>query len=134
MRSSTRYRVLCVDDNLETVVTLATVLDLCGFEARACTDGLAALEEFELFVPDACILDIIMPGLDGYELARRMRSKAVHRPLVLLAASGANGPECEARAAGFDATYAKPVDPQAIIDLLSHLLDQAFRTQPTAFE
>jgi CheY-like chemotaxis protein len=70
--------------------------------------------------------------MDGYELARRLRAAARGRPLVLLSASGAGVSEAAARGAGFDATYAKPVEPQVIVDLLHHLLEQSFAVQSAA--
>jgi CheY-like chemotaxis protein len=127
------YRVLCVDDDRDSAETLAVILGLCGFDARACTDGTAALRAFHEFGPHACVLDLRMPRMDGFELARRLRATAGDRPLVLLTASGLAGPEVPARAAaaGFDAVYAKPVDPQAFVDLLDVMLVRTFPSAPT---
>jgi CheY-like chemotaxis protein len=132
MSDRERYRVLCVDDSRDAAETTAVVLDVCGFQAKACSDGEAALAEFRRFAPHACVLDLLMPGMDGFELARRLRAAAGRKPLVLLTATGSADPDLAARAtaAGFDATYLKPVDPQALVDLLNHLLDAAFRPAP----
>jgi CheY-like chemotaxis protein len=130
---SPAYRVLCVDDDRDSAETLAVILGLCGFDARACTDGSDALAAFHEYRPHACVLDLRMPRVDGFEQARRLRAAAGGRPLVLLAASGVVGPDVpdRATAAGFDAVYTKPVDPQALVDLLDAMLARTFQPEPT---
>jgi CheY-like chemotaxis protein len=73
MPAQTRGRVLVVDDEPDAALTLCTLLSLGGYASRACHDGPTALALAEKLRPTACVLDIRMPGMDGYELARRLR-------------------------------------------------------------
>src|SRR5262249_20398803 len=82
-----RVRVLCVDDNRDSAETMALLLGLLGFDARACYDGRTALEVAAEFQPDVCLLDINMPVMDGNELAGRLRDRYGGRPLLLVAAT-----------------------------------------------
>src|SRR5262245_32274388 len=76
-------RVLVVDDNQDAATSLAFLLAAAGYEVRACFGGIEALEEANWFDPDACVLDISMPGMDGYELARRLSAcSAFKRPVL----------------------------------------------------
>jgi two-component system OmpR family response regulator len=109
-------RVLCVDDNPDVAQLLVTFFNLSGCEARECLDGPAALAAAEEFRPHACVLDVNMPGMDGCELARRLRAR-LGVVVRLIALSGADGDEHVERvtAAGFDFSVTKPPD-------LNHLL------------
>lgn len=69
-------RVLCVDDNRDVADSTAELLRLVGFEARACYDGPTALAEAAAFLPSVCLIDLNMPGMDGDELATRLRAQA----------------------------------------------------------
>ena len=68
-------RVLVVDDNQDAAANLGFLLAAAGYEVETCFDGPSALAAAERFGPDACVLDIDMPEMDGYELARRLRRK-----------------------------------------------------------
>jgi CheY-like chemotaxis protein len=115
-------RVLVVDDNRDAADTLATLLDTCGADVRTCYDGRAALAAAASFDPEVALLDVDMPGMDGCELARklRLRATAAGRSLLLVAITGVNDPGAEARAdaAGFDLFLTKPADPVALIRTL----------------
>ncbi len=115
-----RGRVLCVDDEPDAALMLTTLLSLQGFVARAAHDGPAALALAEKFRPTACVVDIRMPGMDGYELARRLR-ELLGEQTVLLAVSGLSGDEHHQRAwdAGFEYVMAKPVDPDELLATLT---------------
>ena len=73
-----RHRVLVVDDNRDSLRTLAKVLELRGFEIRSAGDGPRALEVAGVWTPDAIVLDIGLPGMDGYQVARRLRARGRH--------------------------------------------------------
>ena len=115
-------RILVVDDIADSADSLAQMLTLSGHEARAVYDGPRALKILCDFVPDVVLLDIGMPGMDGYEVARRMREKECGRKTLLVALTGyAQESDREAaREAGFDHHLAKPVDLDALRELLAH--------------
>ena len=113
-------RVLCVDDNLDAADSLGTLLRLVGFQAVVCHDGATALSVAGSFRPEACLLDLTMPGMDGYELARLLRASEGGKEMFLTAvtAHGDLGTVERTRAAGFDLHLVKPVAPQRLIDVL----------------
>ena len=83
-----RCRVLLVDDNRDVVDTLGSLLHLLGAEVEVVYDGPSALEALTRFHPTALIVDIGMPGMDGYEVARRVRDRPQGRDLTLIALTG----------------------------------------------
>src|SRR5262249_19154461 len=101
---------LIVDDDPNSAETLATLVRLWGYEARAANDGPSALAEARTFRPEVVLLDLTMPGMDGYDVARRL----VLGPddALLVAVTGHDDEEDRRRAfeAGFDAHIAKPLD------------------------
>src|SRR6476619_5097444 len=111
-------RVLVVDDNQDAAATLGTILKLAGYRVEIYFDGASALAAAERFNPDVCVLDINMPGMDGYELADRLRKRDPgHRP-VLATMTASEGYLHLARAAesGFDLQFTKPADPREVTD------------------
>jgi CheY-like chemotaxis protein len=121
------FRVLCVDDNRDAADSAALLLRLVGFDAKACYDGAAALKLNRTFRPAVCFIDLHMPGMDGDELAVRIRSGPGWQP-VLLAAVTAMSDECSLlriKDAGFDLHLVKPVDPQQLVGLLNRLFSAA---------
>lgn len=106
-------RVLVVDDNTDAALALATLLELDGHLVRVAGDGAQALACLEAFTPEVAILDIGLPGIDGYELARRLRRMPALEGLLLLALTGYGQQQDHdaARQAGFDRHFVKPVDP-----------------------
>jgi CheY-like chemotaxis protein len=110
-------KVLCVDDEPEAAWAAAFVLQKVGCEVRVCTDPAEALAAAEEFRPDVCLLDLMMPGMDGDELARRLRGRSVGRPLRLVALTGLEDERARRRVrdAGFSAHLVKPVDPQTLV-------------------
>jgi signal transduction histidine kinase/DNA-binding response OmpR family regulator len=119
--TSTRRRVLIVDDNTDAAHSLAMLMEVGGHEAHLCYDGHSALTEAQSFQPEVVLLDIGLPGLDGLEVARRLRAMNLSpRPmLVALTGYGQNDDVQRSREAGFDHHLVKPTDPQALIALLA---------------
>jgi PAS domain S-box-containing protein len=118
--SSTEKRVLVVDDNRDSARSLAMLLEISGYTVDVTFDGPEALKMFEATLPDIVLLDIGMPGMDGYEVARRIRSTAHGSATLLIALTGWGQAEDKRRAAeaGFDHHLTKPVD----LELLDSLL------------
>jgi PAS domain S-box-containing protein len=119
--ASARKRVLIVDDNADGANSLGSLLAFLGHDTAMEYDGQSALERAEAFAADVILLDLGMPGLDGFEICRRLRaSDLLHRPLIV-AMTGWGREEDRARtaAAGFDAHLVKPVD----LATLSRLLE-----------
>ena len=119
--SSAVRRVLVVDDNVDAAELLGEVLELDGHEVSIVHDGVAALERVGTFAPDVVLLDIGLPGLDGYEVARRLRQRPEGADLRLVALTGYGqaSDRQRSREAGFDAHLVKPVEIDALRDLLS---------------
>jgi len=119
-------RVLVVEDGADARRAMRTLLRLWGHEVELADDGRQGLEKAIAFRPDVALVDIGLPGLDGYEVARRIRA-ALGREIMLVALTGYGQPEDRARAkeAGFDIHLVKPVDPQRLRQLLSDANDAA---------
>jgi CheY-like chemotaxis protein len=117
----TRQRVLVVDDNVDAATTLSMLLQSMGQETRAVHDGLAALEAMKSFRPHIVLLDIGMPKLNGYEVARRLRATPNGDRLLLVAVTGWGQEEDRRRTreAGFNHHFVKPVDDKALKHLLA---------------
>jgi PAS domain S-box-containing protein len=113
-------RVLVVDDNVDAAETLALFLRLDGREVRMACDGPGALDAAREFKPEAIFLDIGLPGMDGYEVARRLRALPDFRTALLVAVTGYGQEDSRtrSRAAGFDHHLVKPVDPESLSALL----------------
>ena len=118
-----RRRILVVDDNEDAAEWLATVLRLNGHETHVAHDGLEAVRSAEQIRPDAVLLDIGLPRLDGYEVCRRIRMQAWGQDLLLIALTGWGQEEDrqKSRDAGFDTHLVKPVDDEVLLKLLVSL-------------
>jgi CheY-like chemotaxis protein len=103
--------ILVVDDVRDSADTLSNILRLLGHQVRAAYDGQAALAIAGEWRPDVIIADIAMPGMHGYELARRLRAEHRGRDVLLIALTGFADDECRRRSkeAGFDHHFVKPV-------------------------
>jgi PAS domain S-box-containing protein len=114
-------KVLVVDDNVDAAETLVTVLQMLGHEARAVHDGESALQAAPSFAPHLVLLDIGLPGMNGYEVARQLRSDPRLRRTCLVALTGWGSEEDRKRArdAGFDHHITKPVEVAALEPLLA---------------
>ena len=114
-------RVLVVDDQADSTDSLALFLRLRGHQVHTASDGPGALEEFARCQPEVVFLDLGLPGMSGYDVARRLRAMPEARDVRLVAVTG-YGTEADreqTRAAGFDVHLAKPVDPHAVEALLT---------------
>jgi CheY-like chemotaxis protein len=120
IQPSQSLRVLVVDDNLDSAETMATLLSLQGHDVRTVHDGALALEEVTRFQPDVGILDIGMPKMNGYTVARGIRELMSEAQPLLIAVTGWVQEEYRqrSRAARFDHHLVKPVDPAHLISLL----------------
>ena len=120
MIAPAKPRVLVVDDNQDAALSTSELLSLAGFEVETCFDGPSALAAAERFAPDACLLDITMPGMDGYQLARKLRERFPDRtPLfATMTAYGHYAHLEQAVDAGFDLHFTKPADPGEVIEQL----------------
>ena len=109
-------RVLVVDDNPDAADALAAVVELMGCDVRACYDGESALDAVRVELPDVCLLDLMMPGLDGLELAGLIRSQVGRRPMLLVAttALGSLEDRTATALAGFHFHLVKPIDTEML--------------------
>jgi len=114
-----KHRILVVDDHVDIAETNCELLRFLGHESVAATTGTRALELASTFKPDVGFLDIALPDVSGYELARRMR--ATHHPLFLAAITGWDEAKDAERAlaAGFDRHVVKPTNTAIIRDLIA---------------
>ncbi len=122
--SPSRRNILVADDNRDAADTLGLLLGMSGYTVIVAHSGVEALEKLNQHLPDAAILDIGMPDLSGYEVARRFREAADRRDTFLLAVTGWGQQDdiARAKAAGFDEHLTKPVDPDRVEQLLRDYL------------
>jgi signal transduction histidine kinase/CheY-like chemotaxis protein len=120
---SKRRRVLVADDNRDAAESLAMLLDVLGHDVRVAFDGQSALALARVFQPDLAVLDLGMPKMSGYDLARALRREPWAASLTIVAATGWGDLEARkaSKEAGFDRHLTKPVDPED--------LDEVLRTQ-----
>jgi signal transduction histidine kinase/ActR/RegA family two-component response regulator len=114
-----RRRVLVVDDNIDAAETIANLLRLEGHRVETAFDGAAAVRVSEALQPDIAFIDLNMPVMDGYELARRLRTLPFGRSIRLVALTGIGKSDDleRTRAAGFDLHITKPADPAQVSEL-----------------
>lgn len=122
-RCGTPRRILIVDDNHDVGRGLAMFLGVSGHRVEVAHDGLRAIEVAAGFPPDVVLLDIGMPGIDGYETCRRMRAEPWGRDLVIFAFTGWGQDEDQRRTAeaGFDRHLVKPIAPEKLLALITDL-------------
>jgi PAS domain S-box-containing protein len=114
-------RVLVVDDNRDAAESLAMIIEMSGCEVALAYDGPQALQIIATFKPQLAFMDIGMPGMDGYEVAQRVRAMPSGSDIALVALTGWGQAEDKKRAhaAGFDEHLTKPVDPDTLDSVLS---------------
>jgi len=129
--AGTKLRVLVVDDYPDSAEAASMLLTLYGHECRTATTGREALEQAEVFAPDIVILDIGLPDMTGYEVARALRERAGGASMYLAAVTGWGQPadRDKAFAAGFDCHITKPADLDKL-SLIVKLAHQRFSERP----
>jgi CheY-like chemotaxis protein len=115
-----KRRVLVVEDNQDAGEMYRILIELAGHEVLLAENGTRGLELLKSARPDIALVDIGLPGMDGYEIARRFRAEpdADKVLLVALTGYGSSSDRARSRQAGFDLHLIKPVDPQALQELL----------------
>jgi CheY-like chemotaxis protein len=121
-----RARLLVVDDNVDAATSMAQLLRMAGHEVEVAHDGEAALAVFASTLPQLALLDIGLPGMDGYALAEALRAAnpAWHGKLVALTGYGQQADRLRSAQAGFDLHLTKPVDAPDLLGALERLLAQ----------
>lgn len=119
--------ILIVDDNAANRELLCALLERAGFEPADAHDGAAALRYLETNTPDAILLDIHMPNMDGFEVLRRIREQPrfARVPIAAVSASVMTGDLERALSSGFNAFLAKPYEVHEIVALVRQLLGKA---------
>jgi CheY-like chemotaxis protein len=114
-------RILVVEDNMDAADSLARLLEMFGHEVRVARDGPQALATAASWRPQCVLLDLGLPGMDGYEVARRLRQEAACHDSVVIAVTGHGRPQDrqQSRMAGIDHHLLKPVDLEVLQALTS---------------
>jgi diguanylate cyclase (GGDEF)-like protein len=118
------YKILSVEDEPDQALFIRQFLQSAGYDVRTCTDPHKVEESLVAFKPDLLLLDVVMPGVSGYEVARYVRQddRYTTLPVVFLTARGSVDHVIEAAKSGVDAHLVKPVDPQLLLaTVASHL-------------
>ncbi len=115
-----------MDDNQDAADSLGALLSMVGCQTVVSHDAMSALAQVELFRPQACVLDITMPGMDGCELARRLRAGPGGEEMLLIALTALSDHNSLERMAdsGFDLYFAKPVPPRDLYVVLNDFADR----------
>ena len=129
-RSSQERRVLLIEDNADARAMLRTILEVAGHVVTEAPDGPSGLTAALDMRPDVALIDIGLPGLNGYDVARGIRDSAPELPIRLIAISGYGQPQdrLQASEAGFDAHLVKPVEPDRVLSEVantSHMPDNS---------
>jgi CheY-like chemotaxis protein len=121
--ASNRRRILVVDDNVDAALMLAEALKYDGHDVMTAFDGPTALATAEQFHPDAALLDLGLPVMDGFELARRLRELPGGAPMKIVAVTGYSSAKDRERSAqaSFDSHLVKPIDTNALESLFTDL-------------
>jgi two-component system, cell cycle response regulator len=123
-------RVLVIDDNRPNLDLMLYVLRAFGYEAEGASDGLSGLAAMDRSPFDAVLVDILMPGIDGYEFVRRVKENAGHAttPVVAVTALAMAGDREKIIGAGFDGYITKPIDPQTFVGNIEPYLPVSLRS------
>ncbi|HEU0203240.1 MAG TPA: response regulator, partial [Burkholderiaceae bacterium] len=124
--SADSLRVLIVDDNADAAESLALLFALDGHQARVALSGLEACRVAASFAPQLVLLDLLLPDLDGYEVARRLRAQPATANTMLVAMTGYGDVDAQERAAaaGCDAHFLKPFEPDQLSRLAARALER----------
>ena len=129
---TSRRRVLIVDDNRDAAESIAQFLELEGHEVKSVGDGMLALASVPVFMPQVVLLDIGLPGLSGYEVAKRLRGMPSMQDTLLVAVTGYGQREDRQLAAdaGFDHHFVKPTDPRQLAELIGNWASDQTQARP----
>ena len=118
-----RFKILVVDDNHDSALSMSMMLSIMGHETRTAHDGETAVATAETFLPDVILLDIGLPKLNGYEVAQRIREQSWGASMYLIAVTGWGQEEDRQRSTevGLNVHMVKPVEPAALEKLLAGL-------------
>ncbi|WP_424930608.1 response regulator transcription factor [Amaricoccus tamworthensis] len=116
-------KVLIVEDELNITESLTFLLSREGFEVTSCADGAVAIQSVDDTAPDVLILDVMLPGLDGFEIIRRLRADGEHRnlPILVLSAKGQRRDRMTAETSGADMFMPKPFSNSEVVDAVKKL-------------
>ncbi|MBC8088577.1 MAG: PAS domain S-box protein [Phycisphaerae bacterium] len=120
-----RRRILVVDDNVDSANSMTALLSFKGHDVHAALDGASAMKELSLFAPQLVLLDLGLPGMDGYDVLREIRGDAAYEGMVVCAMTGygQNDDRRRTRDAGFDHHFVKPVNLVALDEVITSLPD-----------
>jgi CheY-like chemotaxis protein len=126
MRGARRRHLMVVDDNVDAAQMLALLLEAAGHSVAVCGDARQALDAVVASPPALLFVDIGLPGMDGYELVRRLRRLPETAMACIVAITGYGTPQDRERAlaAGFDEHLVKPIPPKALYGILARLSAQ----------
>ena len=115
-----RHRIVLIEDNEDARHSLATALALQGHQVHEAADGITGIAALARINPDVAVVDIGLPGLDGYTVAETLRGAPEHDRMVLIALTGYGQPDSlrRAREAGFDEYVTKPIAPDRLVRLM----------------
>jgi two-component system, OmpR family, response regulator len=121
MKASSGLEILVVEDDEDTAQSLTMLLSSQNHRVRWVRDGVAALDQTESLIPDLILLDLGLPELDGYEVARRLKDRQLAKdPLVIVTTGNGHEPDtARLRDMGIDLYLVKPIDPGALLSLLA---------------
>jgi CheY-like chemotaxis protein len=125
-----RPDILVVDDYTDALDVWAIMLGTAGFDVRTASTGLEALEAVTARVPDLIVMDLLLPGLSGLDVAKELRSREATRHVPLIAVTGCSS-DTEltlARESGFATILRKPCEPPALVDEIRRLLHSVHET------
>ncbi len=127
-----QLHVVLIEDNDDSRMMMCELLELSGFQCHTAESGLMGLEIIEEQRPDVAIVDIGLPDIDGFEVARRLRRKHEDLHLIALTGYGQREDRDEARRAGFDTHLVKPVDFEVLFTLLRAQAAKRYAAPPEA--
>jgi CheY-like chemotaxis protein len=125
--TDTRSKVLCVDDDHDQRLLLSFLLERRGIDVRTAYDGAEGVEIAQEWLPDLILMDLMMPGMDGFTAAKQLRAdpRTSHIPILALTAYGEEKMQAKAEAAGMDGFVLKSILPADLSDVLSEYLPSA---------
>ena len=120
-------KILCVEDSEDSLFTLHKRLGLAGFEVKVATNGAEAVDWAKTLLPDLIVMDLRLPGLDGWEATRRLKSQTEtkHIPIVVVTADTSEKSREKAFAAGCDDYDTKPIDFGGLVRKIHSLLSRS---------